>query len=741
MAKNRLPVSEIADKTITPLDTVTGLASNESFFSLCSEQTQFIIAAQIGMRPRIVYFGRRLRDTDAQELVLLATRQWTHGSISVDFKPSLSNELSSGLCVPPGFIAHRKGEDWCAFFLTQEVEQKDGHSLIVKCRDENIQIGVDYHFHLDPETQILSTKSVVTNFTANVLDVDWCSALCMPLDERFTRLLNFTGRWSLEFQRDNIEKFQGGFLRENRRGRTSHDTFPGLLVTGDTTNENSGTAAGFHFGWSGNSRLRVDQSPDGHAFLQMGELFHPNEMELAEHESYETPTLFAAWSEEGLNGVSKQFHDHVLTRILGESTVNKPRPVHYNSWEAIYFDHDEEKIKDLAKLAADMGAERFILDDGWFGGRRCDSAGLGDWWVSKEVYPKGLGPLVQHVKKLGMEMGIWFEPEMVNPDSDLFRAHPNWVLGTDHVEQIPFRNQYVLNLTKVEVFDYLFDKMSAIINELEIDYIKWDMNRDVHHPSPSGGGRGLINRQTKAVYALMSKLKTHYPTLEIESCSSGGGRCDFEILKRSDRLWVSDSNDALDRQNIQRGASYFFPLSIMGAHVGPRQCHITQRELSMEFRAATAIFGHMGMELDLFEESKSDLEILKAAIALHKDHRQLIHSGQFVRLETSATANAIGVVARDRGEALFSYAKLESDARTLPGRLRLEGLDMAKRYRIRQIWPNRNVATTTPSIIDEANLLGDGTVFSGEALILHGIQLPLLYPQAALIYHLTMVTE
>jgi len=363
----------------------------------------------------------------------------------------------------------------------------------------------------------------------------------------------------------------------------------------------------------------------------------------------------------------------------------KVRPIHYNTWEAVYFDHDHDKLFALADKAAAVGAERFILDDGWFGSRRNDKAGLGDWWPSKDVYPDGLGPLVDHVTGLGMEFGLWFEPEMVNPDSELYRNHPDWILHAEGVEQVPFRSQFVLDLTRAEVCDYLFDHMHKLLSEHDISYVKWDMNRDVHHPGSRG--RPAINQQTRALYKLIERLREHHPDLEIESCSSGGARADYGILRRTDRIWTSDSNDALDRQRIQRGASHFFPLEIVGAHVGPETCHITGRRLSMQMRVATAIFGHMGMELNLLEEREADIEILKAGLALHKQYRTLIHSGDYQRLDTAAHINAIGVVAEDKSEALFSWCNLTGHRETVPGRVFFTGLDKSKRYRTRIIWP------------------------------------------------------
>lgn len=712
-------------------------APQSEFVVLKTELTELVLKTGSGSRPHILYWGPALKNTTAEELALLSVRQWARGGAAVDVASSLSNELGAGVQGPPGFIAHRNSTDWAAIFEVSKVEQLSATSVRIVCDDPNTNIQAIYDLIIDPVSHVLSATTNITNRGGTPVTIDWCSALCMPLDRRLTRLKAFTGRWAQEFQDQEIPAFRGSYLRENKSGRTSHDNFPGLIAMADFTSEKSGPATGFHLGWSGNNRVRADRHSDGRAFVQMGELFYPGELEIAEGETYRTPTLFAAWSENGLNSLSQQFHNHLINNVMDQRIDKKSRPVHYNTWEAVYFDHSEEKLIALAEKAAQVGAERFVLDDGWFGSRRNDKAGLGDWWVSKDVYPNGLGPLTKKVRELGMEFGIWFEPEMVNPDSDLFREHPDWILEADGVEQVPFRDQFSLDLTRKEVFEYLFEKMSTIISEYDVAYIKWDMNREIHHPGSAG--RGAIHNQTNAVYALMQRLRETHPKLEIESCSSGGARIDYGVMQYADRFWPSDSNDALDRQEIQRGASYFFPLKVMGTHVGPRQCHITGRTLSMEFRAATAFFGHMGMELNLLEETDSDLKILQSAIELHKKHRELLHGGDFVRLDSSEYLNVVGVVAGDKKEAIFSCAKTTGHNTTLPGRFRFTGLDPEKHYRVRIIWPTEGFSETAPSIVDAADLLGKGSIFSGEALLLHGIQLPLMYPETCIFYHFEAV--
>ena len=284
------------------------------------------------------------------------------------------------------------------------------------------------------------------------------------------------------------------------------------------------------------------------------------------------------------------------------------------------------------------------------------------------------------------------------------------------------------------MFDYLFSKISALVSEYGIAYIKWDMNRDTNHPSSNG--RGAMHFQTQAVYGLLEKLRDAHPELEIESCSSGGARADFGILRQTDRIWTSDNNDARQRQDIQRGGTHFFPLRVLGSHVGPRTCHITGRKFSMAFRVVSAVFGHMGMELDLRDEREEDLAVLRAGIALYKQHRELIHHGTFWRLESAEGTNFVGCVAADGQEALFSYAKLETELATLPQRIFFKGLDPEATYRVRMVWPQHNPSISTPSVIDAADLQGEGALVTGAALMGHGIQPPLTFPDTGLFYHL-----
>ncbi|MFL0355954.1 alpha-galactosidase [Erythrobacter sp. GH1-10] len=674
-----------------------------------------------GERAQIVYAGPDLGAVDPVELDLLSKRQHAPGGPTEPIALSLLNAIGTGHPSPPGLLAHAGGQHWSLDPRIVSIVRSEEHSCTIVTRDEASRICADHTITLGPESGVASFASKIRNEGDVSLWLEWCAAACLPLDESLTRVTSFTGRWASEFQTEMHDLVRGSFLRENRAGRTSHDSYPGLYLGTPTTGDAQGLACALHLGWSGNHRLRVDRLADNTSSIQAGELLLPGEIKLAPGETYTTPMLHACWSSQGYGDITRRLHRFVRTRL---PQPDAPRPVHYNTWEAVYFDHSPEKLFALAERAAAVGAERFVLDDGWFGARRSDRAGLGDWFVAEDVYPDGLKPLADHVRSLGMEFGLWFEPEMVNPDSELYRAHPDWVLGVEGLEPIASRNQLPLDLTRPEVCDYLFERIDALVRELGIAYIKWDMNRDLQHPGGQDG-RAIVHDQVRALYDLIDRIRAAHSDLVIESCSSGGARADYGILARTDRVWTSDNNDARYRHAIMRGGAHFLPLPVLGNHVGPKRCHTTGRRFDMAFRAGTAVFGHMGMELDLADESEADRAVLAKAIALHKRHRGLIHGGDYHRLETPPHIGGIGTVSPDKDEALFQIAVLEQHPGTQPPRIRFAGLDPDKRYRLECIWPDA--------------MGGEQGPFAGSALIHYGLQMPLTWPDTCLIYHLEAV--
>jgi alpha-galactosidase len=399
----------------------------------------------------------------------------------------------------------------------------------------------------------------------------------------------------------------------------------------------------------------------------------------------------------------------------------------------VYFDHDLDRLRGLADTAAELGIERFVLDDGWFRHRRDDTAGLGDWYVDEGVWPQGLAPLVEHVTGLGLEFGLWVEPEMVNPDSDLFRAHPDWVLRADPDGPlpVPWRHQQVLDVAHPDAAAHLLERLDALLRENDIAYLKWDQNRDL--VEAGAGGRPGVHAHTLAVYRLLDELRARHPRVEVESCSSGGARVDLGILARTDRVWASDTNDALERQRIQRWTGLLLPPELVGAHVGPSTAHTTGRTHGLAFRAATALFGHLGVEWDVASASDEERAGLARAIALHRRHRPLLHGGRVVRADhPDPSAWVHGVVAADGSEALYAVVQLAARTAELPAPARLPGLDPRRAYRV-QVLDVAGPAGTTGAA--PPPWTATGATASGLALGTLGLPLPLLDPEQALVLH------
>ena len=710
----------------------THMSAIRPFYTLSSEHSSLVIDCR-GSAAVILYWGSRLPDSTTNEmLATLATRQEAPARAEGEAPISLAPEYGAGFPGSAGVQVHRKGKQWGVFSRIEWVAQNDGR-LTLTSRCEATAITIVHQLQLDHGSNVLVASTTIENAGTSDLSVDACSAPSIPIPLHCSKILGFTGRWSNEFQVQSVDRFVGTYLRENRAGRTSHDSFPGIILHTAQTNESNGEAYGLHLGWSGNHRIRVEEFSDGRAYAQLGELFFPGELRLAPGESYRSPALYGAHTDNGLTDLSQRFHRYVRGELVAERMRGKTKPVHFNTWEATYFDLSLEALIALADTAADVGVERFVLDDGWFKNRRSDTAGLGDWFVDETVFPDGLRPLCDYVNDKGMEFGLWVEPEMVNPDSDLYREHPDWVLDAAPAPQIMARHQLVLDLTRPEVAEYLFEQLDALLTEYPISYLKWDMNRDTCQP---GGhdGRAVGHRQTLVFYSLLRRVREAHPAVEIESCSSGGGRADYGVLKYTDRIWTSDNNDAIDRLRIQRGFSFFFPPEFMGAHVGPHDSHISGRRLSLATRAGVAMFGDMGIEANLLEFDKDEKEELKAAVALHKRHRDLLFSGDLVRLDMGEHECGSGIVSKDRKQALFCYALVATPPHSAPGRFRFRGLHLDQLYTIKVVWPlkPRNFSASILDVIED-------TPMSGAALMSAGMQLPIMQPESLLVFHLLQV--
>lgn len=597
-------------------------------FALHGNQSSLVIEqAPAGLLWR--YWGPRLPDEFVSGPWLESARPVPTFSLDVPVPLHLVPTFGQGWYGQSALLAHRAGRDFAQGFGQCDVVQHGQH-LACRLRDDVAGIELCVDLVLDPASDVAEIRSMVTNIGTAVLDVQWLAAATLPLPDDASAVRHFSGRHNREFAEHTDALGHGIWLRENRHGITSHGHFPGAVVLLPGTSDHDGTAYGAQIAWSGNHRQMIERLDDGRSQWQLGGWLAPGEVRLAPGERHESPAVLATCSTAGLGGVARNFHGAVRQRLgwpnCNGSGAMRPRPVLINSWEGFYFDHDPARMKALADAAAAIGVERFVLDDGWFTGRDDDRTSLGDWWVDARKYPDGLKPLADHVRGLGMEFGLWVEPEMVSPNSDLFRAHPDWALQLAGRPLATARHQLVLDLTRPEVGDYLFDRLAALVAELGVAYLKWDHNRDLA-PAGDAAGCAAYMRQVRSTWALMARLRSAFPDLEIESCAGGGGRIDAGIAAHVNRFWASDCIDARLRIGLQRGFQQFLPPEVMGAHIGAERCHTTGRRFSLAFQALVAAQGHLGLEFDLTQLDADERAKLAGWIGFYKQHRHLLHGG------------------------------------------------------------------------------------------------------------------
>jgi alpha-galactosidase len=555
----------------------------------------------------------------------------------------------------------------------------------------------------------------------------WAAAMALPLPATVAESLTFDGDWAREMSARRTALGPGGLVLESRRGRPGHDRFPGFFLGEAGFGEDSGDVYAFTLGWSGNARLRADPQREGGWIVQLGELLLDGD---EAYDSFDTPWAYATFSACGLNGTGATLQRFVRERISPPLAQSRPRPVHYNTWEAVYFKHDIPVLRDLAERAAQVGAERFVLDDGWFRGRDSDRRSLGDWTPDPDKYPSGLTPLIEHVRSLGMEFGLWVEPEMVNPDSDLARANPGWLRREPDGSVTLQRNQAVLDFAARGVSDHIFHVLTELLSSYPISYLKWDMNRDL--TGLDAEVRPGHAEYVRAVYDLIERVRAAHPVVEIEACASGGGRMDYGMLGLADRVWTSDSNDALDRLEIQRNAALFVPPEIMGAHVGPATCHITGRRLSLDLRAHVATFGHMGLELDLRALQTPELARLSQHIANHVRFRPLIHSGVILRLAFADPDHSGLSAAEPNGDVLALIVRTGSARLGQGTNVRFPGLEPDARFLVQAVRP---VTPAVEACLAPA-LTADGVAVSGRTLAARGLDLFLPRPETSVLLFL-----
>jgi len=653
--------------------------------------------------------------------VSIANSSWDEPQL-----PGLMRESARGFLGRPTLSGHRNGKAWSTKFEVTDFHHQGNHCAVT-LRDFHAELEVVVTFDLDA-FGVLIQKATVKNIGNSdyVLNefIHW-----LPLPREATQTLDFAGRWSNERQPQRRDIQIGTWVRESREGRSGHNfSIADIALTAQTSFQ-SGSAWATSIAWSGNSHYLVERGFDGQQSIGAGELLLAGEVILKGNESYEAPALFAVYSSQGLDGVSAAFHSHLRAR---EIHPTRPRPLTLNMWEALYFDHNEDKIRALVDVASEIGVERVVLDDGWFHSRRNDRSGLGDWVIDPAVWPNGLTPVIEYINSKGIEFGLWFEGEMVNPDSDLYRAHPEWILHEGDRTPPLWRHQLVLDLGHEEAYKHVLEQTSSLLAAHNIVYIKWDHNRvlvDAGHLGAAG-----VRRQTQAIYRLFAELKKRHPGLEIESCASGGARIDLGVIDYVDRFWTSDNNDALERQTIQRWTSQVIPPEMLGTHIGPTHGHQTGRTLELSMRAITALFGHAGIEWNITQATAEERANLATWAKYYKDNRALLHSGKSVRIDYPDEHGYLyGVISADTKKSIFAYVQLTPTVTIHPASLKFAGLDAAANYLVKAVYPAgkpRFMLITPPQWMD-------GITMSGSALAAIGVSAPILAPANAVLIEIT----
>ena len=582
------------------------------------------------------------------------------------------------------------------------IEQED--RIILHANDRVTGIGVSSEFRFDAkDTLVVSTRVSHEGHTS--VHLQRMASALLPTPDWASEVLTHAGAWSREGHPARRRWTTGRIEQAGRSGRPGFDGGPTLTMCEAGTGEDAGRALTAHLAWSGPFRLAVEKATDGSGQLLAERLFAAGECQLNNGDSIELPECLIAISGHGLNGVSAAFHEAFRARS---------RPIHrrvqFNTWEARYFEIDETRCIALAREAAALGAERFVLDDGWFMGRRDDTTSLGDWAVDTERFPNGLQPLVDAVHAEEMDFGLWVEPEMVSPDSDLFRAHPDWVLGHPDRDLATGRNQLVLDLALPAVQDHLHGEIASLLDTYPIAYLKWDCNRDLYPATRYGVARP--GDQTEGLYTLLDRLLAAHPDVEIESCASGGGRIDAGIGRFVNRFWTSDATDAIERVRIQRAASLVVPPEMLGTHVGPSPNPITRRQIPMAFRVLTAMFGHFGIEADPGNLSEADRAILARGINIYRSHRVWMTGGRWYRISQAGADPDVQMVTAGNGaQALLRILRTSASSRPHAPHIRLVGLQPDARYRLTEL-----------AIEGEPELWPLGE-YTGAGLMSHGLAL------------------
>lgn len=680
-------------------------------FHLHNDQISYLLAVEEGKTLAHLYFGKAIKNYHGQMRYPRVDRGFSGnlpGSLDRTFsRDSLPKEYSSAgemdYHTPATVIRQRDGSN--ALFLTYEgykivdgkpdleglphsfVESKDeAQTLIITLIDEKSQVEFELSYTIYRNRPVITRSVKVINNGNEKVNIEKVASMQIDFVDRNFESITLPGAHAHERRVERSEINQGIHVYSSHRGTSSHQMNPFMALVDPDTTEFVGDAYGFALVYSGNHKFEVERDQFAQTHVNIGINDFNFNWELNPTASFQTPEVFMVYSDQGINKMSQAFHSLIHERVIRSKYKNQVRPILVNNWEATYFDFDEKKLQPIVDDAKEMGIEMFVLDDGWFGHRDDDNSSLGDWSVFEKKFPNGLDHFADYVHQQGLKFGLWFEPEMISMDSDLYKKHPDYLMHVPGRMPSPSRNQYVLDLGRKEVRDNIFDQMNNILSSGKIDYIKWDMNRhlsDIYEADlPSARQGEVYHRYVLGLYDLLEKVVDTYPDLLIEGCSGGGGRFDAGMAYYTPQIWASDDSDAIDRLSIQYGTSLVYPQSMMTSHVSVSPNEQNGRLTPFNTRGVVAMWGDLGYELDLTKMSKEDRQAVKNQVAEYKKIRQVTQYGTFYRLKNAQTSNqcAWETVSPDKNEVVLSVVKVMASAQPYLTKTKLVGLDPEKQY-------------------------------------------------------------
>lgn len=562
-------------------------------------------------------------------------------------------------------------------------DNSEAQTLTIVLTDSVTGVDIELYYTIFADRNIIARSAKYINNGTKPVHLATAMSLCLDLPDRDYDWMQFSGSWARERNLKVRRLEQGITAIDSSRGNSSSEQNPFIIIKRPSADEQHGEAIGFSLVYSGNFLAQAEV--DTHDTLRILMGINPNtfDWKLEAGGSFQTPEAVIAYTDSGLNDLSQTYHQLYQHRLARGYWRDRPRPILINNWEATYFDFTEDRLVQIAEKAKECGVELFVLDDGWFGKRTSDQAGLGDWYANRDRLANGITGLADRIEKLGMKFGLWFEPEMVNMDSDLYRAHPEWVIHTPQRSMSEGRHQYVLDFSRPEVVDHIHAMMAKILREAKVSYIKWDMNRCITEcystALPADRQGEVFHRYILGVYDLYERLTSEFPHVLFESCSSGGARFDAGMLYYAPQAWTSDDTDAVERLKIQYGTSFAYPVSSMGSHVSVSPNHQLHRNTPLYTRANVAYFGTFGYELDLNKLTEDEQEQVKAQIDFMKQYRGVIQFGTFYRLispfEKNGNITAWMVVSQDKRTALVGWYRVLNGVNIPFSRVHLQGLN------------------------------------------------------------------